>query len=76
MTETVIQQEIMDRAAHILRGLDEGKKFDSLYFRAIANALDGVRESDHEKTALYLQYARKFQPEIAPKNRDFVRPNY
>jgi len=74
--DTVIQQEIIERAAHILHAIDEGKPFDSFYFRAVANALDAIHEGDQGKAALYLQYARKFHPEIEMRSRDFLRPDY
>jgi hypothetical protein len=74
--DTEIQQEIIKRAANILHGIDEGKPFDSFYFRAVASALEGIYEGDQGKVALYLQYARRFHPEIEMQSRDFGHPEY
>jgi hypothetical protein len=59
-----MQQEIIERAAHMLRSVAEGKSFSATYFWNITMAMEAMRDGNPSDARIHLEQAQKLCPNI------------
>lgn len=57
-TKAEVERELIVMAAELLRGVADGKTFDSGYFRAATLAFEALRDGDVNRARTFLSYAR------------------
>jgi len=58
MFDTKTEQEIIKRAAQMLRMVQQGKSCSSLYFTGVTMATERMADGDEVKAKEYLEYLR------------------
>jgi hypothetical protein len=59
-----LQQDIIERAANMLRSVAEGKSFNASYFWNVTMAMEAFRDGNPRHCRIHLEAARKLYPSI------------